>query len=141
LSEARLNDGLTDVLRDALCGAGIVTGRRMFGGVGVYCDGIFFAIISGGVIYVRTSEAMRPDFEAEGSAPFTYATKKGMATLESYWRLPERLLDDPDELRDWAGRAIAAARSLAAESERKRQAAATLSGAAALKSQRNSKKR
>ncbi len=90
----------------------------MFGGGGVYFDGIFFALIDDGVIYFRTSEAARPKFEAEGSRAFSYMTKKGPAALVSYWRLPERLLDDPEELCDWARESIAAARAVAREKAR-----------------------
>src|SRR5690606_38752855 len=77
--------------------------------IGVYFDGTFFALIDGGIIYLRTAEAARPNVEAEGARPFTYATRKGQVELGSYWSLPERLLDDPDELRDWAKASIAAA--------------------------------
>ncbi|AGK58737.1 hypothetical protein HYPDE_35328 [Hyphomicrobium denitrificans 1NES1] len=116
------NDDLLDILKDALTRLGTVSGRGMFGGVGVYFDGIFFAIIDDGVIYFRTSDATRLDFEAERSRPFTYITKKGPSQLGSYWRVPERLLDDPDELRDWAKGAIAAARDVNAAKERKQRA-------------------
>ena len=119
------NDDLLDILKDALSRLGTVYGRRMFDGVGAYFDGIFFAIIDGGVIYFRTSEATRANFEAEGSRAFTYATKNGPAQLGSYWRLPERLLDEPDELCDWAKGAVAAARDVSAAKERKQRAKTT----------------
>jgi DNA transformation protein len=113
------NDDLLEILEEALGRLGRVTGRRMFGGVGVYFDGIFFALIDDGVIYFRTSDTMRPRFEAEGSRAFSYMTKNGPAALVSYWRLPERLLDDPEELCDWARESIAAARAVALEKARK----------------------
>jgi DNA transformation protein len=120
-----LGDGLLDILIDALSRSGSVTGRRMFGGIGVYFNGIFFAIIDDGMLYFRVSETTRAEFEAEGSSPFTYATKKGPAQLGSYWRLPERWLDDPEDLRGWAEWAIAAARDVSATKERKRRAPTT----------------
>jgi DNA transformation protein len=91
----------------------------MFGGVGVYFDGIFFALIDDGALYFRVSQMTRPAFEAEGSRAFSYATKNGTTELHSYWRLPERLLDDPDDLRDWASAAISAARDVQAAKEQK----------------------
>jgi DNA transformation protein len=115
------NEGLLEILKDALGRLGTVDGRRMFGGLGVYFDGTFFAIIDDGVLYFRTSEATRPNFEAEHSHAFTYATKNGPAALQSYWRVPERLLDDPDNLRDWANDAVAAAHDVRLAKERKRQ--------------------
>jgi DNA transformation protein len=108
------DDDLLQILKDALDSAGVVRGRRMFGGVGVYFDGTFFAIITGGTVYLKISDKTRPMFEAERSVPFAYKTKAGRAELHSYWRLPERLLDESDELRDWAGASVAAARATAA---------------------------
>ncbi|WP_045836791.1 TfoX/Sxy family protein [Hyphomicrobium sp. 99] len=113
------NDEILQILKDALERAGSVSGRRMFGGVGVYFDGIFFAIIDDGVIYLKTSEATRPVFEAEHSRAFSYMTKNGSAALHSYWRLPERLLDDADELTEWASASVAAAKHAASQAGRK----------------------
>ncbi|WP_409562602.1 TfoX/Sxy family protein [Hyphomicrobium sp. MC8b] len=113
------NDDLLQILKDALEREGFVRGGHMFGGVGVYFDGTFFAIITGGTIYLKTSEGMRARFEAERSQPFSYQTKSGRTQLTSYWRLPERLLDDVDELRDWAHASIDAAHQFAASKPRK----------------------
>ncbi|HML29999.1 MAG TPA: TfoX/Sxy family protein [Hyphomicrobium sp.] len=113
------NDDLLQILKEALDREGFVRGGRMFGGVGVYFDGLFFAIVTGGTIYLKTSEGMRARFEAERSQPFSYETKTGRKQLTSYWRLPERLLDDVDELRDWARASVDAAREAAASKQRK----------------------
>ncbi|MBS0233034.1 MAG: TfoX/Sxy family protein [Proteobacteria bacterium] len=109
------NDDLLEILKEALDRAGIVSGRRMFGGVGVYFDGTFFAIIDDGAIFFKTSAETQLAFEAEGSRPFSYQTKSGETHLTSYWRLPERLLDEVDELREWACASIAASRDAAAK--------------------------
>jgi DNA transformation protein len=90
-----------------------VTVKRMFGGAGVWHDGLMFALIFDGAIYLKVDEASIPDFKREGSRPFVYSRAKskgriGRASL-SYWRLPERLYDDPDELAVWAGQAFAIA--------------------------------
>ena len=90
-----------------------VTVRRMFGGAGVWADGQMFALVFDGAIFLKVDEASIPDFEREGSKPFVYTRAKskgrvGRASL-SYWRLPERLYDDPDELAAWAARALAIA--------------------------------
>ncbi len=90
-----------------------VTVKRMFGGAGVWCDGLMFALIFDAAIFLKVDDASIPDFEREGSRPFVYTRAKskgrvGRASL-SYWRLPERLYDDPDELAVWAGRAFAVA--------------------------------
>ena len=90
-----------------------VTVRRMFGGAGIAADGLTFGLVFDGAIYLKVDEATIPDFQREGSRPFVYTRAKspgkiGRASL-SYWRLPERLYDDPDELALWAARALAIA--------------------------------
>jgi DNA transformation protein len=90
-----------------------VTVKRMFGGAGLYSEGIMFGIVFDGAIYLKVDETSIPEFERENSQPFVYTRAKsadrvGRASL-SYWQLPERLYDDPDELAVWAGRALAIA--------------------------------
>ena len=82
----------------------------MFGGAGIYREGLMFALVFDGAIFLKVDEASIPDFEREGSRPFVYTRAKspgkiGRASL-SYWRLPERLYDDPEELAAWAERAL-----------------------------------
>ena len=91
-----------------------VTVRRMFGGAGIYREGLMFALVFDGAIFLKVDDASIPDFEREGSRPFVYTRAKspgkiGRASL-SYWRLPERLYDDPEDLARWAGRALVIAR-------------------------------
>jgi DNA transformation protein and related proteins len=101
-------------ISDLFAPFGPVVVRRMFGGSGLYRDGLMFALEFDGVIFLRVDDASIPDFEREGSRPFVYTRAKspgkiGRASL-SYWRLPERLYDDPEELAAWAERALAIAR-------------------------------
>ena len=90
---------------------GPVSVRRMFGGAGVFADGLMIAIVDDGVIYLKAAPDGAAAFEREGCGPFTYATKDGERVLTSYWRMPERLYDDPDELAAWARRALAVAQA------------------------------
>ena len=87
-----------------------VTVRRLFGGAGLYVDGLMFALVSRDVIYLKVDVATRANFEREGSAPFSYQAKGGKRAMMSFWRMPERLYDDPDELAVWAEQALAVAR-------------------------------
>jgi DNA transformation protein and related proteins len=89
---------------------GPVTVRRMFGGAGIYADGTMFALVADGVIYLKAGENNAAMFEREGLAPFTYSRREGEPAVMSYWRMPDRLYDDPDELAVWARAALAAAR-------------------------------
>jgi DNA transformation protein and related proteins len=102
-----------EFIRDLFAPFGPVTVRRMFGGAGIYREGLMFALVFDGAIFLKVDEASIPDFEREGSRPFVYTRAKspgkiGRASL-SYWRLPERLYDDPEELAVWAERALAVA--------------------------------
>ena len=90
-----------------------VTVKRMFGGAGLYSEGVMFGLAFDDAIYLKVDETSIPEFEREKSQPFVYTCAKspgrvGRASL-SYWRLPERLYDDPEELAVWAGRALAIA--------------------------------
>ena len=67
------------------------------------------ALVARGEIYLKADAETIPSFEQEGRAPFRYATKNGEHVLTSYWRMPDRLYDDPDELARWARNALAAA--------------------------------
>ena len=102
-----------EFIRELFAQFGPVTVRPMFGGAGISADGLTFALIFDGAIYLKVDDTSIPDFQREGSKPFVYTRAKspgkiGRASL-SYWRLPERLYDDPDELAVWASRALAIA--------------------------------
>lgn len=102
-----------EFIRELFAPFGPVTVRRMFGGAGIWCDGLMFALVFDGAIYLKVDDESIPDFEREGSRPFVYTRAKskgrvGRASL-SYWRLPERLYDDPDQLTVWAARALSIA--------------------------------
>ena len=96
-------------IRELFVEFGPVDVRRMFGGAGVFVDGRMIALVSREVIYLKADAGTIPVFEQEGLAPFSYATKNGEHKLTSYWRMPDRLYDDPEELARWAGGAHAAA--------------------------------
>ncbi len=102
-----------EFIRDLFAAFGPVTVRRMFSGAGIYADGLMFGLIVRDVIYLKVDDSSVADFEREGSAPFTYirGKKSGRPSEHAlpYWRLPERLYDDPDELAVWAKRAFAIA--------------------------------
>ncbi len=100
-----------DFIRELFAPFRPVAVKRMFGGVGIYADGLMFGLVFDDVIYLRVDETSIPSFEREGSAPFVYPFASTMLGRPSrhFWRLPERLYDDPDELAVWAGRALAIA--------------------------------
>lgn len=84
-----------------------VTARSMFGGVGIYADGLFFALIADDVLYLKTDDANRPAFAAAGMEAFR---PSGHGAAMGYHRLPGELLEDPDRLRPWVDDAVEVAR-------------------------------
>ncbi len=116
----------TDFLLELLHPLGPVTARRMFGGAGLFADGLMFALIADDVVYFKVDDQNRPAFEAEGMNPFTYESKAGKRGVMAYWQVPERLFDEPDEFVAWARNAVSVAlRADAAKppSQRKMKAA------------------
>jgi DNA transformation protein len=87
--------------------------RRMFGGAGIYADGVMFGLIADDTLYLKANDETKRNFEAEGLGPFVYEGG-GRTVAMSYWRIPERLLDDPDEMVAWARIALGVAQRAAA---------------------------
>lgn len=84
-----------------------VTARSMFGGVGIYSGGLFFALLADDTLYLKVDGSNRPHFEARGMEPFRpYGDERAM----QYYELPAELLEDPDRLRPWVDAALAVAR-------------------------------
>src|SRR5262249_45484103 len=106
-----------EFLRDQLAPLGRITMRRMFGKTGVFCDGFMLGMVTDNTLYFRVDDDNRAAFkEAETFPPLNYE-KKGDTIDLSFWRAPERLFDEPDELAVWARAALAAARRVAAKRE------------------------
>src|SRR5262249_54482139 len=109
------SDSFAEFLREQLAPLGEISMRRMFGKTGVFCDGVMFAMVTENTLYFRVDDQNRETFrEAEGSPPLNYE-KKGELIGLSFWRVPERLYDEPEELAQWARAALAAAHRVAAK--------------------------
>ncbi len=102
-------DGFLDMLRDQLAGLGPVTIRRMFSGAGLYLDGAMFALVAVDVLYFKADAETKAVFEAEGLGPFVYQGRSKPVAM-SYWRAPERVYDDPEEMIAFARIASSVAR-------------------------------
>lgn len=107
-----VSPGFAEMLGDLLAPLGSISVRRMFGGGGVYCDGLMFGLVADDVLYLKSDELRCQPFEAEGCGPFVYEGK-GKPIAMSYWRAPERLLDEPEEMVAWARIALGVARGRA----------------------------
>src|SRR5215510_4439680 len=103
------SDGFAEFLQEQLAPLGRITLRRMFGKTGVFCDGVMLGMVTENTLYFRVDDQNRETFkEAEAFPPLNYR-KKGELIDLAFWRVPERLLDDPDDLAVWARAALAAA--------------------------------
>jgi DNA transformation protein len=103
----------TVFLVDQMQWLGPVTSRRMFGGTGLFLEGLMFALIVENTLYLKADTATRGDFDALGLPPFSYQ-RNGRDIALSYFQAPDEALDDRDLLIDWANRAYAAAMRAAA---------------------------
>lgn len=99
-------------IRELFSPFGTVSVRRMFGGHGVFADGMMFALESDGELYLKADDLTIPKLAAENSEPFVYKAR-GREIALSYWKLPERLYDEPDELAGFAREAFGAAQRAA----------------------------
>jgi DNA transformation protein and related proteins len=112
------SDSFAEFLREQLAPLGRITMRRMFGKTGVFCDGLMLGMVTDNTLYFRVDDDNRATFkEAESYPPLNYE-KQGRSVDLSFWRAPERLFDEPDELLTWARAALAAAHRVAAKRAR-----------------------
>lgn len=95
-------------LQDLFAPLGPISARAMFGGHGIYHDGVIIGIVIDDELYLKTDDQTRPQFEAAGCAPFVYEGQKQPITT-SYWSLPEPAMDSPQAMLPWAKLALAAA--------------------------------
>ena len=92
--------------------------RAMFGGVGVYSENLFFALLDNDTLFFKVDDTNRPDFEAIGMGPFRPFGEAG-ETMQ-YYEVAGDLIEDPDALREWARRAVDVARRAQAKRARKK---------------------
>jgi DNA transformation protein len=114
-------DSFAEFLREQFAPLGHITMRRMFGKTGVFCNGLMFGMVTNDTLYFRVDDHNRAIFKEAGSVPpLSYERQRRTIDL-SFWRAPDRLLDEPDEFISWARAALAAARRVASERERSKQ--------------------
>jgi DNA transformation protein and related proteins len=99
-----MSEDYLEYVKDQLGGAGAVHMRKMFGGVGIYLDGVIFALIAYDTLYFKVDDKNRPDFEAQGMGPFVPFGEGSYAM--GYYEVPAEVLEDRDELALWAGKAV-----------------------------------
>ena len=111
-----ISEGYREYIMERLERVVQVTTRDMFGGVGIYFEGLFCALIAEDVLYFKVDDENRPDYEAAGMGPF----RSGGQTMQFY-EVPEEVLDDEEKLLLWADKALDVARRKLAEKRGKRK--------------------
>ncbi len=108
------------VVNDLLAGFQGVRARAMFGGHGIYQDDTMFAIIVDDELYYKTDESNRQDFEKAGSEPFRYVAKGRKRVTMSYWKLPAKVMDDPQALGEWTDKAVRVSRTASKKAKKEK---------------------
>lgn len=101
------DDSFADFVIDQLRDLPDIDCRAMFGGHGIYQDEVFFGIVAGGRLYFKTNVQSAALYRRRRMKPFRPNAKQ---TLKNYYEVPVEVLEDPDELAEWARRAVAVAR-------------------------------
>jgi DNA transformation protein len=98
--------GYRDFVVEQLGRVAPVTARSMFGGVGLYTEGLFFALIAEDRLYFKVDDSTRPEFELLGMEPFR---PFGEENAMGYYEVPADVLEDATQLEPWMRKAIGVA--------------------------------
>jgi len=102
---AKAKDDYVNYIVDKLSGVGDVSSRAMFGGYGIFNEGLMFALISDGVLYFKVDDSNREMYEKAGSSKFQHGI--------SYWEVPTEIFEDTAKLYEWANVSIEIAQAKA----------------------------
>ena len=113
MPDSRQEKAFVDYVVELMQSVGPVSARAMFGGHGIFLDGLMFGLIADSVLYLKVGKDNKDDYIQRDLEPFTY-NKNGKLMKMSYYQAPEETLEDADEMNTWASRAYAAALQAAA---------------------------
>ena len=95
-----------DAIRDLFAGLGLIEIKRVFGGKGIYFNGVIVAIELRDELMLKADAESAPDFASAGSRQWIYTgSKHGNQVAMPYWTVPDSAVDDPDEFAIWARKA------------------------------------
>lgn len=100
-------------------GAGVAEARRMFGGHGIYVDGLIVGIVIADALHLKTDAQTRAAFVERGLAPFVYTSARKGTVATSYYAPPEEALESRAEMAPWLRLALAASRRAAGKRVRR----------------------
>ena len=114
-----VNSSYLEFVLEQLGRVASVSHRRMFGGVGLYADEWFFAVIGNDTLFFKVDDVNLPDFEAAGMPPFRPFGPDGKPM--SYYQVPAEVIEDPDELAVWVRKAVEVSKRAGKKKRRKRK--------------------
>jgi len=97
-----------DYVLEQLAGLRRVRSRRMFGGVGLYCDELFFGLIADDTLYLKVDDGNRDEFTSRGMSPFRPFRNKPLWEM-GYFEVPADVLEDAEAMTAWARKSLRAA--------------------------------
>jgi DNA transformation protein len=104
---------------DLMQSIGPVNAKAMFGGYGIFLEGLMFGLIAENVLYLKADEETENEFKARGLDNFTY-NKKGKEFKMSYYQAPAEAMENREEMNLWAAKAYSAALRAATEKSKKK---------------------
>ena len=108
----------TSYVVDLMQSIGPVNAKAMFGGYGIFLEGLMFALIADSVLFLKVDGESENEYKAKGLEKFTYF-KKGKEYKMSYCQAPEETLEDINEMNSWALKAYKAAQRASAKKQKK----------------------
>ena len=99
---------------------GLIDARKMFGGYGIYCDGVMFGLVEKNTLYLKADESTQKQFESRGLSQFQYA-RAGKVVKMSYYKAPEEVYDDREKAAVWASLAYEAAIKQSSKKNRRKK--------------------
>jgi DNA transformation protein and related proteins len=115
-----MSSDFIDYVTELLTPLGSVRSKRMFGGIGIYIDGLFCAIIADDALYLKADDINEAEFQAAGCEQITYE-KQGEIFAMRYYRVPEEAMDNSHEMMRWAKLGMAAALRKATDPKSKKK--------------------
>jgi DNA transformation protein len=106
-------DHLLELMAPLAARIGPIAAKRMFGGHGLYYDGLMFGLVTDGRCYLKADAVTLPGFEAQGCEPFSYRSRDKEVVMRHYLSLPAQCLESPGEMEPWAREAVEATLRLA----------------------------
>lgn len=111
-----ISNSFKNYVLEQLIGLGDVTVKKMFGGAGLYYEGLIFALIAEDVLYFKVDSSNRIDYEQKGMEPFKPFDDKPM--VMPYYEVPIDVLENREQISEWARKSLIVSMNTPAKSKK-----------------------